>query len=130
VVSGLSPKSDAGVDLAKSGDGVGKAAAGLFPMPGIMNTVIGAFKSESVGVASVEQIGMSKVVNVGATSLESVGKFKKITVGDEFVIEVGASKFIMRKDGTVIILGTNFNFTASGPAQLNGSVVDLNKPGS
>jgi len=58
-----------------------------------------------------------------------VGKFKKLIVGDEFVIECGASKFIMRKDGTVIILGTHFNFTASGPTQINGVVVDLNKPG-
>ncbi|MDO5612450.1 MAG: hypothetical protein Q4G14_04295, partial [Paracoccus sp. (in: a-proteobacteria)] len=59
-----------------------------------------------------------------------VGKYKKIAVGEEFVIECGASKFIMRNDGSVIILGTNFNFTASGPVQINGSVVDLNKPAS
>ena len=76
-----------------------------------------------------EQIGVSKVTNVGQTSLETVGKFKKVIVGEEFVIECGASKFIMRKDGTVIILGTQFNFTASGPTQINGTVVDLNKPG-
>ena len=101
----------------------------LFPLSGIMNTVVGSFKSDTVGIARVEQVGTSKVTNVGATFLTSVGKFKKVVVGEEFVIEVGASKFIMRKDGTVIILGTNFNFTGSGPVQINGRVVDLNKPG-
>jgi type VI secretion system secreted protein VgrG len=128
VVSGPSPKGDAGVGLAKSGDGVGKAAAGLFPMPGIMNTVIGAFKSESVGVASVEQIGMSKVVNVGATFFTQVGKKMKIEVGDELEIVVGKSHLVMRKDGSVILNGSKFVFTASGPVEVYGSVIDLNKP--
>lgn len=129
VVAGASPRADAGTALAGSGTGVGEAASGLFPLPGIMNTIVSAFKSDTVGVAHAEQIGVSKVSNVGMTSLESVGKFKKVIVGEEYVIECGASKFIMRRDGTVIILGTQFNFTASGPTQINGSVVDLNKPG-
>ncbi len=129
VVSGPSPRADAGTALAGSGTGVGQAAASLFPMGGIMNTIVGAFKSDTIGMAHAEQIGVSKVTNVGQTSLESVGKFKKVIVGEEFVIECGASKFIMRKDGTVIILGSKFNFTASGPTQINGVVVDLNKPG-
>jgi type VI secretion system secreted protein VgrG len=109
VVAGASPRADAGTALAGSGTGVGEAAAGLFPLPGIMNTIVSAFKSDSVGVAHAEQIGVSKVTNVGMTSLESVGKFKKVIVGEEYVIECGASKFIMRRDGTVIILGTQFN---------------------
>ncbi|MBN8954797.1 MULTISPECIES: type VI secretion system tip protein TssI/VgrG [unclassified Rhizobium] len=129
VVSGPNPRADAGTSLSGSGSGLGEAAGGLFPLPGIMNTVVGSFKSDTVGVARVEQIGVSKVTHVGQTSLEKVGKFKKVIVGDEFVIECGASKFIMRQDGTVIILGTHFNFTASGPTQINGKVVDLNKPG-
>lgn len=129
VVAGSNPRADAGTALAGSGTGVGDAATSLFPMGGIMNTIVGAFKSDTTGVAHVEQIGVSKVSNVGQTSLENIGKFKKVIVGEEFVIECGASKFIMRKDGTVIILGTQFNFTASGPTQINGVVVDLNKPG-
>ncbi|WP_113385084.1 type VI secretion system tip protein TssI/VgrG [Rhizobium sp. SYY.PMSO] len=129
VVSGPNPRADAGTDLAGAGSGLGEAAASLFPLPGIMNTIVGAYKSDTIGITSAEQIGISKVTNVGQTSLEKVGKFKKVIVGDEFVIECGASKFIMRQDGTVIILGTHFNFTASGPTQINGKVVDLNKPG-
>lgn len=129
VVSGPNPRADAGTNLSGSGSGLGEAASGLFPLPGIMNTVVGSFKSDTIGIARAEQIGVSKVTHVGQTSLEKVGKFKKVIVGDEFVIECGASKFIMRQDGTVIILGTHFNFTASGPTQINGKVVDLNKPG-
>ncbi|WP_018238728.1 type VI secretion system tip protein TssI/VgrG [Ensifer sp. BR816] len=129
VVAGANPRSDAGTNLAASGTGMGEAAGAFFPMSGIMNTIVQSFQSTSVGVAQVEQIGMSKITNVGQTEMSNIGKFKKTIVGEEFVIECGASKFIMRKDGTVIILGTNFNFTASGPTQINGRVVDLNKPG-
>ncbi|MGY5803972.1 type VI secretion system tip protein TssI/VgrG [Rhizobium sp. LEGMi12c] len=126
VVSGLNPRADAGTDLAGSGTGVGDAAGGLFPLPGIMNTVVGAFKSDTIGIARAEQIGMSKVTNVGQTSLESVGKFKKIAVGEEFVIECGDSKFIMKSNGEVIILGKTFNFVATGHFQMRGKPIDLN----
>jgi len=60
VVSGPSPRADAGTALAGSGTGVGDAASSLFPLPGIMNTIVGSFKSDTVGVARVEQIGVSK----------------------------------------------------------------------
>ncbi|MBB4010567.1 hypothetical protein GGQ71_004868 [Rhizobium taibaishanense] len=126
VVDGSNPRTDAGTALAGSGTGVGDDAAGLFPMPGIMNTIVGAFKSDTIGVARAEQIGVSKVTNVGQTSLESVGKFKKIAVGEEFVIECGDSKFIMKSNGEVIILGKTFNFVATDHFQLRGTPIDLN----
>ncbi|AIC28090.1 type VI secretion system Rhs element Vgr family protein [Rhizobium etli bv. mimosae str. IE4771] len=142
VVAGSSPRADAGTALAGSGTGVGDAAFGLFPSPGIMNTIVGAFKSDTIGVARAEQIGVSKVTNVGQTSMENVGKAKNTTVGEEYVIQVGdrmlvtvgrefkivvgKSVLVMDKDGNVTILGTNFNFTASGPVTINGKVIDLN----
>ncbi|MBO0128997.1 type VI secretion system tip protein VgrG, partial [Agrobacterium sp. OT33] len=126
VVSGPSPRADAGTALAGSGTGIGTDASGLFPLPGIMNTIVSTFKSDSVGVARAEQIGVSKVTNVGQTSLESVGKFKKIAVGEEFVIECGDSKFIMKSNGEVIILGKTFNFVATDHFQLRGKPIDLN----
>ncbi|NSZ50812.1 type VI secretion system tip protein VgrG [Agrobacterium vitis] len=126
VMDGSNPRTDAGTALAGSGTGVGDDAAGLFPMPGIMNTIVGAFKSDTIGVARAEQIGVSKVTNVGQTSLESVGKFKKIAVGEEFVIECGDSKFIMKSNGEVIILGKTFNFVATDHFQLRGTPIDLN----
>ncbi|MCH4547027.1 type VI secretion system tip protein VgrG [Rhizobium changzhiense] len=142
VVAGSSPRTDAGTALAGSGTGVGEAASSLFPLPGIMNTIVGSFKSDTIGVARAEQIGVSKVTNVGQTSMENVGKAKNTTVGEEYVIQVGdrmlvtvgrefkivvgKSTLVMDKDGNVTILGTNFNFTASGPVTINGKVIDLN----
>ncbi|WP_337270887.1 type VI secretion system tip protein TssI/VgrG [Oryzifoliimicrobium ureilyticus] len=126
VVSGPSPRADAGTALANSGSGVGEAASGLFPMSGIMNTIIGAFQSTSVGVARAEQIGSIHVVNVGQVSLESVGTFKKIAVGDEFVIECGDSKLVMKKNGEILLLGKKFNFAATDHIQLSSELVDLN----
>ncbi len=126
VIAGPNPRADAGVALAAAGAGVGEAAGGLFPLPGIMNTVIGSFRSDTVGVAATEQIGLAKVTNVGATALESVGKFKKIAVGEEFVIEVGDSKLIMKSNGEIILLGKNFNFVATDHVQIRGKPIDLN----
>ncbi|WP_156398945.1 type VI secretion system tip protein TssI/VgrG, partial [Methylobacterium sp. Leaf469] len=120
-----------GAGMAGAGTQLAGQVAGMMGgLGGVMNTQVSRFQNNTTGLASTEQVGVTKVVNVGQTSREHVGRTKKLTVGDEFVIEVGKSKFIMRKDGTIIILGTNFNFTASGPVQINGSVVDLNKPGS
>jgi type VI secretion system secreted protein VgrG len=126
VVAGSEPREDAGTALANSGNALGKAAKGLFGLPGVMNTVVGSFKSDSTGIASIEQVGVAKVTNVGASFLENVGKFKKIAVGEEFVIEVGDSKFIMKKDGTVLILGKKFNFIATDHFQMRGKPIDLN----
>jgi type VI secretion system secreted protein VgrG len=47
-------------------------------------------------------------------------------VGREFIINVGKSKFVMDSDGNVTIIGTKFNFTASGNVQINGKIIDLN----
>ncbi len=126
VVAGASPKADAGAALTGSGAGVGDAVASLFGLSGVMNTVVGAHKNDTVGVSSTEQVGQAKVVNVGDTSLEQVGKYKKIAVGDLFVIECGASKLTMAADGTVTIAGTKFNFVSTGPVQVRGAPIDLN----
>lgn len=126
VVGGDSNRPDAGRALGDAGSGVGSAAASLFPMPGVMNTIVGSFKSDTIGIARAEQIGTSKVTNVGSTSLESVGKYKKIAVGEEFVIECGDSKFIMKSNGEILILGKTFNFVATDHFQMRGKPIDMN----
>ena len=126
VVAGSSPKTDAGEALTGSGSGVGEAVAGLFGMSGVMNTVIGAHKNDTVGVSSTEQVGQAKVVNVGDTWLEQTGNYRKLSVGTQFVIECGASKFIMNSDGSVLILGTKFDFVSTGPVQVRGTPIDMN----
>ena len=100
--------------------------AGLFGMSGVMNTVVGAHKNDTVGASSTEQVGVAKVVNVGETWLEQAGKYRKISVGDQFVIECGASKFIMNSDGSILILGTKFDFVSTGPVQVRGTPIDMN----
>lgn len=89
VVSGPSPKKDAGVALTGSGAGMGDDAGGLLPLPGVMNTIVGSFKSDSIGIARVEQIGLSKVTNVGQTQMTQVGKEQHTKVGKKISIEVG-----------------------------------------
>ena len=42
------------------------------------------------------------------------------------MIECGASKFVMKSDGTVLILGTTFNFVATGHFQMRGDPIDCN----
>ncbi len=130
VGNGPSPRTDAGTALSSAGSSLAQAAGGLFSMGGVMNTTVGTMRTDSIGMAHAMQIGTSQVIHVGKTSMEYVGKAKKITIGEEFIIQVGQASLTMRKDGSVIILGTNFNFTATGPVQINGEVVDLNKPGS
>lgn len=126
VVGGDSNRPDAGRALGDAGNGVGEAASGLFPMPGVKNTIVGSFRSDTIGIAHAEQIGMARVTNIGATALESVGKYKKIAVGEEFVIECGDSKFIMKANGEVLILGKTFNFVATDHFQMRGKPIDLN----
>ncbi|MFS4439335.1 bacteriophage T4 gp5 trimerization domain-containing protein, partial [Paracoccaceae bacterium GXU_MW_L88] len=161
VVQSGDATADGGAGLQGKATALSNDTTSMLSVPGVVNTVYGNFKTDSVGVSLAEQVGVSKISNIGATLIENVGtlkksnigekmitdvgvrmettvgevqtetigKFKKTKVGKEFVIECGASKFIMREDGSVTILGTKFNFTASGPVQINGVVVDLNKPG-
>ncbi|MCX8254975.1 Type VI secretion system secreted protein VgrG [Beijerinckiaceae bacterium RH AL1] len=130
VTSPSNPLADAGAALAGSGASLGSAVGSLFGLPGMLNVSVATMRTDSIGIAHAYQVGLSQAVNIGQTATENVGKSKLVTVGEELIIRVGQSSLTMRSDGTVIILGTNFNFTASGPVQINGEVVDLNKPGS
>jgi len=142
VVSGPNPRDDQGANLAASGAGVGTDAGSLFPLSGIMNTVVGNFKSDTVGIARVEQVGTSKVTNVGATFLTSVGKAWQlsvgesaetrvgktnivdvgetfeITAGEKFVITVGQTRFQMDKSGVVTIEAPQTTIVKGGGAQI------------
>ena len=74
-----------------------------------MNTIIGMFKSESVGMASVEQIGMSKVTNVGATFMTSVGKEQHTTVGEIQKINVGKEQNTVVGEKITVEVGQLYN---------------------
>jgi type VI secretion system secreted protein VgrG len=55
-----------------------------------------------------------------------VGNKFSITAGDELCITVGKATLVMKSDGTVLINGSNFEFSATGPVQISGKDVDLN----
>lgn len=112
VTSGASNKGDAGDALRKSGTKLGDSGGGLFTLPGVMNTVVANFRSDTTGVAAVEQVGLTKVVNVGASAVESVGKIKKLTVGEDYDIETKKSIFARTVKHT---LTAKEKFVIAGP---------------
>lgn len=87
---------------------------------------IGAAYQTSVGAAMNTSVGLSQSAQIGHNKSTKVGKRYHIDAGDEFVVTVGKSMLVMRSDGSVIINGTTFNFSASGPVQINGKDVDIN----
>ncbi len=103
---------------------------------------VGMMKNETVGMMSNEMVGVAKTLNVGAAysiisggvmnvavgfaAAEEVGGTKKIVVGSSLEITCGSSKLTMDSGGKVTISGTEFNFSASGPVKINGSIIDLN----
>ena len=67
------------------------------------------------------------MTGVQTCALPIYSDFKfSITAGDELEITVGKSSLVMKSDGTVLINGTKFDFTASGPVAINGKDVDIN----
>ncbi|MBK5012961.1 type VI secretion system tip protein VgrG, partial [Pseudomonas sp. S60] len=114
------------------------------------SVTIGANKTETIALAKAETIGLAKALTIGAgyqvsvgaamnttvglSQSEQVGVHKSvivgntfsITAGDELSITVGKSSLVMKSDGTVLINGSNFDFSATGPVQINGKDVDIN----
>ncbi|BCH68006.1 type VI secretion system tip protein VgrG [Agrobacterium vitis] len=108
----------AGTEQASTGSTLGGLLGKILPISGIVNTVIEKFRSDTIGIARTEQIGLYKNTTVGHTMT--------INAGEEFIIKCGESKLMMDKAGNVTIVGTKFNFAASGHVQINGEVIDLN----
>ncbi len=142
VVAGPSPRSDAGEALAGSGNQLASSVAGLFGMSGVMNTVVGAFKSDTVGIASAEQVGVAKVVHVGQSFTTQVGQNQittvggtsqtqvagnmtidvgqklDITAGESLTITVGQTRIAMDKTGVVSIQGAQTVIVKGAVAEL------------
>ncbi|WP_244533746.1 type VI secretion system tip protein TssI/VgrG [Methylobacterium aquaticum] len=143
---------DASVRSLRTAGGAGMAAAGtalagqvggmMGGLGGVMNTMVTRFQNSTTGIASTEQVGVSKVVNVGQTMLENVGKAHTHTVGEQYVIEVGQEMLVnvgevfrivvrkstltMDKDGNVTITGTKMLLGFSESVTAFGKVIGLN----
>ncbi len=87
---------------------------------------IGAGYQVSVGAAMNTTVGLSQSEQVGIHKSVIVGNRFNITAGDELSITVGKASLVMKSDGTVLINGSNFDFSATGPVQINGKDVDIN----
>jgi type VI secretion system secreted protein VgrG len=110
--------------VAKVTEGIGSIGR-AFGLPGLLNPgegnqtiTIEKNKGETVGIASMKAVGISKMT--------SVGKTYHINVGTKMVITCGKSQISIDKSGYVKITGARFNFSASGPVQINGKDIDLN----
>lgn len=106
------------------------------------STMIGRYKTETVGMAYLQNVGLGRMENVGmgynlnvgmamatvvgTDQITTAGKMVSITAGEELCLTVGNSSLVMRSDGTVLINGAQFNFTASGPVRISGKDVDVN----
>lgn len=139
-IIGVPPVAAAAVDAATNamlslmgGGGMAQGAASIASAvaqavdQGVLNQVIAKVHNAFVGVEKNENIDGNSNLKVKNQFTERVGHTKKIVVGNELIIEVGKSKISIRRDGTFIFMGKHFNFSASGPVQINGEVVDLNK---
>ncbi|WP_025804402.1 type VI secretion system Vgr family protein, partial [Pseudomonas chlororaphis] len=87
---------------------------------------IGAAYQTSVGAAMNTSVGLSQSEQVGINKSIIVGKTYSTTVGEEFSITVGKSSLVMKSDGTVLINGVKFDFSASEHIQLSAKEVDIN----
>jgi type VI secretion system secreted protein VgrG len=103
---------------------------------------VGRMKTETIGMAYMQNVGLGRMDNVGLgyslnvgmimstvvgpNQITKVGRKIALTAGEELSITVGKASLVMKADGTVIINGTQFNFEASGPVQISGKDVDIN----
>lgn len=108
----------AGAGQSAAGSSLGALLSSAMPMSGIKTTMVEKLVSDTIGLARTEQIGAYKNTSVGHTMTLHIGK--------EFIINVGKSKLVMDSEGNITLIGTKFNFSASGHVQINGKVIDLN----
>jgi uncharacterized protein involved in type VI secretion and phage assembly len=88
----------------------------------------GSDRTISVGENLRESVGANHAVTVAGSHTQQVGQGLSMTmdVKERLEITVGAAKLVIDKSGKVELNGVEFDFTASGPVQINGSIIDLN----
>ncbi len=107
VWNGPSPRPDAGTALASAGNLFGSAVGSLFNLPGMHNHITGTMKTDHVGCARVEQVGVSKVTHVGGTFGTKVGQSWSMNVGKNAVTRVGNDWSLVTVQRASVTAGEN-----------------------
>jgi type VI secretion system secreted protein VgrG len=101
----------------------------------VMMSNVGLMRMDNVGMDHTQTVGKNYSQTVGSNDTHKVGEKYELTVGgnasitvDEksITFKVGSSVMVMKDDGNVLINGSTFDFSASGPVQINGKDVDVN----
>jgi type VI secretion system secreted protein VgrG len=79
--------------------------------------VAGAINS-AAGLASAEEVGLSKTT--------MVGKSYTVTAGDRIELRVGKARIVMESNGDISITGGQIRIAADGPTTIIGKDVDIN----
>jgi len=72
----------------------------------------------AVGLASAEEVGLTKTTMVGKTYT--------VTAGDRIELRTGKSVLILESNGNITLQGAQLLIEGSGPVQINGKDVDIN----
>lgn len=111
---------------------------------------VGKFKTETIALASLQNVGLGKIVNIGAaynlnvgglmatvvgaqrtdsTVLNhgvTVGKHYKLTAGESITLQVGQSVLVMRKDGSIALNGQEIDLVGGKHIGMDAKRIDLN----
>ena len=102
-----------------------------------LRQTVGGNHAVSVAGSQTQQVGKGASLTVGPNPPPAGGEpapppeevpagVMKLDVKERLEITVGQAKLVIDKSGKVELTGVEFDFTASGPVQINGSTIDLN----
>lgn len=114
--------SDANDAMRQAGSALGASGGGLFETPGTMNTIVSNYRSDTTGVVSAEQVGLTKILNIGGALMETIGISRIIAIGEKMITNVGKSITTKTKKHTLV---ATEKFKIQGP----GGSIEINQSG-
>jgi type VI secretion system secreted protein VgrG len=80
----------------------------------------------NVGANASEQVAGSVSEKIGGNLATTVATGITLTAGEQITLRTGAASMVLRKDGTVLIEGSNVRITSAGDLALKGARVVTN----
>jgi type VI secretion system secreted protein VgrG len=98
-------------------------------IPGSRAVAIGANDTLTVGGDQVVQVGRNatrsvqsnEAIAIGKDLKVSVGKHLVIQAGDSLTLKVGAASVTLKKDGSIVLKGTDISIEGSGKVNVKAS---------